>query len=116
MRVAEYSGLTGRKGTALRSVTNVLWFCVVSHTAGRGSVGGAPTPMGWGPGGAVPPPAGCGAGRTQARARGQRAGLGAEPRRAGGNDLPQPHSVPWGGPLHSGDPQAPSGCPHLSEG
>lgn len=35
MRVAEYSGLTGRKGTALRSVTSVLWFCVVSQTAGR---------------------------------------------------------------------------------
>lgn len=31
-RVAEYSGLTGRKGTALRSVTRVLWFWVVSHT------------------------------------------------------------------------------------
>lgn len=31
-RVAEYSGLTGRKGTALRSVTRVLWFCVVNHT------------------------------------------------------------------------------------
>lgn len=26
LRVAEYSGLTGRKGTALRSVTRVLWF------------------------------------------------------------------------------------------
>lgn len=35
LRVAEYSGLTGRKGTALRSVTSVLWFCVVSQTAGR---------------------------------------------------------------------------------
>lgn len=32
LRVAEYSGLTGRKGTALRSVTRVLWFWVVSHT------------------------------------------------------------------------------------
>lgn len=32
LRVAEYSGLTGRKGTALRSVTSVLWFWVVSHT------------------------------------------------------------------------------------
>lgn len=30
--MAEYSGLTGRKGTALRSVTKVLWFWVVSHT------------------------------------------------------------------------------------
>lgn len=34
LRVAEYSGLTGRKGTALRSVTRVLWFWVVSHTGG----------------------------------------------------------------------------------
>lgn len=32
LRVAEYSGLTGKKGTALRSVTSVLWFWVVSHT------------------------------------------------------------------------------------
>lgn len=32
LRVAEYSGLTGKKGTALRSVTSVLWFWVVSQT------------------------------------------------------------------------------------
>lgn len=32
LRVAEYSGLTGKKGTALLSVTSVLWFWVVSHT------------------------------------------------------------------------------------
>lgn len=35
LRVAEYSGLTGRKGTALRSVTKVLWFWVVSHTGDK---------------------------------------------------------------------------------
>lgn len=35
LRVAEYSGLTGRKGTALRSVTRVLWFWVVSHTGDK---------------------------------------------------------------------------------
>lgn len=35
LRVAEYSGLTGRKGTALRSVTSVLWFWVVSQTGGK---------------------------------------------------------------------------------
>lgn len=33
--MAEYSGLTGRKGTALRSVTRVLWFWVASHTVGE---------------------------------------------------------------------------------
>lgn len=32
LRVAEYSGLTGKKGTALLSVTSVLWFWVVNHT------------------------------------------------------------------------------------
>lgn len=35
LRVAEYSGFTGRKGTALRSVTRVLWFWVVSHTGDK---------------------------------------------------------------------------------
>ena len=34
--MAEYSGFTGRKGTALRSVTRVLWFWVASHTVGEG--------------------------------------------------------------------------------
>lgn len=29
----EYSGLTGRKGTTVVSVTSVLWFWVASHTA-----------------------------------------------------------------------------------
>lgn len=42
-RVAEYSGLTGRKGTALRSVTRVLWFWVASHTVGEGQ--GADHPL-----------------------------------------------------------------------
>lgn len=30
--VDEYSGLTGRKGTTVVSVTSALWFCVASHT------------------------------------------------------------------------------------
>lgn len=30
--VDEYSGLTGRKGTTVASVTSVLWFCVANHT------------------------------------------------------------------------------------
>lgn len=30
--VDEYSGLTGRKGTTVVSVTSVLWFWVASHT------------------------------------------------------------------------------------
>lgn len=74
MRVAEYSGLTGRKGTALRSVTSVLWFCVVSQTAGRHLVSEPGGHRGW-----TPPDkqaAGPGAGRTQARAQGQPAGVG----------------------------------------
>lgn len=33
LRVEEYSGLTGRKGTAVVSVTKVLWFCVASQTS-----------------------------------------------------------------------------------
>ena len=33
LRVEEYSGFTGRKGTTVVSVTRVLWFCVASHTA-----------------------------------------------------------------------------------
>lgn len=97
MRVAEYSGLTGRKGTALRSVTNVLWFCVVSHTAGRGSVGGAPTPMGWGPGGAVPPP------QQAAGPAGRRRGHGASvqgweqsPGGPEGTTSPSPTACPGG--------------------
>lgn len=32
-RVEEYSGLTGRKGTTVVSVTKVLWFCVASQTS-----------------------------------------------------------------------------------
>lgn len=34
-RVDEYSGLTGRKGTTVVSVTRVLWFCVASQTSQR---------------------------------------------------------------------------------
>lgn len=34
-RVEEYSGLTGRKGTTVVSVTKVLWFCVASQTSQR---------------------------------------------------------------------------------
>lgn len=34
-RVEEYSGLTGRKGTTVVSVTRVLWFCVASQTSRR---------------------------------------------------------------------------------
>lgn len=30
--VDEYSGLTGRNGTTVVSVTRVLWFCVANHT------------------------------------------------------------------------------------
>lgn len=33
--VDEYSGLTGRKGTTVVSVTRVLWFCVASQTSQR---------------------------------------------------------------------------------
>lgn len=32
LRVDEYSGFTGRKGTTVVSVTRVLWFCVANHT------------------------------------------------------------------------------------
>lgn len=32
LRVEEYSGFTGRKGTTVVSVTRVLWFCVANHT------------------------------------------------------------------------------------
>ena len=35
LRVEEYSGLTGRKGTTVASDTRVLWFWVTSHTEGR---------------------------------------------------------------------------------
>ena len=35
LRVEEYSGFTGRKGTTVVSVTRVLWFCVANHTADR---------------------------------------------------------------------------------
>lgn len=90
LRVAEYSGLTGRKGTALRSVTSVLWFCVVSQTAGRHLV-------------SEPRDTGAGLPRTSrlqgpqpaGRRRGRRAsllGLGVEPGQADGNRLPQPPS------------------------
>lgn len=34
-RVDEYSGLTGRKGTTVVSVTRALWFCVASQTSQR---------------------------------------------------------------------------------